>query len=480
MKIGSTISGLLLMLVSIASYSQDTTSTNLLYKVSSDFPAKISKKVSSLNEQIDKKSEKALRQMQKQEAKMMRRLQKIDSLAASNIFFNADEKYKQLEQKLKVPGKLTQYIPHLDSIAASLNFLSQNNQYISQAKEVQQKLKDAVSKMKELESRFQKAEDIRQFLKERKQFLKEQLEKFGFAKQLKKLNKQVYYYSEQITEYKAILKDSKKAERKALELLSKTKVFQDFMRKNSMLASLFRMPGDFNDPSYIASLAGLQTRVQVNNLIQQQIASGGPNAQAQFQQNVQGAQAQLNQLKNKIAQYGSSSSDDIMPEGFKKNDQKTKSFLKRLEYGTNIQSQRASYFFPVTSDLGFSLGYKLNDKSVIGIGASYKLGWGRGWNNISITNQGVGLRSFIDWKVKGSFWVSGGYEQNYKTAFSDFNQLRERNAWQTSGLIGISKMISLKTKLFKKTKLQLLWDFMSYQQIPRTQPVVFRIGYNIK
>jgi hypothetical protein len=44
------------------------------------------------------------------------------------------------------------------------------------------------------------------------------------------------------------LKDHKKAERKAIELLSKTKLFKDFMRKNSMLASLFRLPGDQNDP----------------------------------------------------------------------------------------------------------------------------------------------------------------------------------------------------------------------------------------
>jgi hypothetical protein len=344
-----------------------------------------------------------------------------------------------------------------------------------------------------LQDKFQQAEEIKKFIRERRQQLKEQLEKLGLVKQLKRFNKQAYYYAAQLKEYKEILKDSKKRERKAIELLSKTKLFQDFMRKNSMLASLFRIPGDPNDPAYMASLAGLQTRVQVNNLIQQQIAAGGPNAQSQFQLNMQAVQSQLQQLKNKISQYGRGSSDDIMPEGFKPNDQKTKSFFKRLEYGTNIQSQRATNFFPVTSDIGLSLGYKLNDKSVIGVGASYKMGWGRGWNNIRISNQGVGLRSFIDWKIPspfggvgGDLWMSGGYEQNYKTAFSDFNQLRDINAWQTSGLIGFSKMISLHSPkggagegLFKKTKLQLLWDFMSYQQVPRTQPIVLRIGYSL-
>ena len=86
----------------------------------------------------------------------------------------------------------------------------------------------------------------------------------------------------------------------------------------------------------------------------------------------------------------------------------------------------------------------------------------------------------IDWKIKGSFWISGGYEQNYKEAFKSIDQLRDYSAWQTSGLIGISKVVSVKSKIFKKTKVQLLWDFLSYQQIPQSQPFVFRIGYALK
>jgi len=136
--------------------------------------------------------------------------------------------------------------------------------------------------------------------------------------------------------------------------------------------------------------------------------------------------------------------------------------------------------FPITSDLGLSLGYKLNDKSVVGIGASYKMGWGSGWNNIRITHQGIGLRSYVDWKLKGSFWISGGYEQNYKSEIRSIDQLRDQSAWQQSGLIGLSKVVSVKSKLFKKTKVQLLWDFLSYDHVPRGQPIVFRIGYSIK
>ena len=438
------------------------------------FAASIKKKADKLEDKLVQKSIKLLSSMQSQEEKIYKKmLSGKDSLIAKSKLAELKDKYASLKNNLKNPAivsKATTYLPKLDSLSTSLKFLDANG--------IGGKVKDALAMTTALQDKFQQAEEIKKFIKERKELLKQQLEKLGMLKQLKKINKQVYYFSQQISEYKNILDDPKKIEKKALELLAKTKFFQDFMRKNSMLASLFRMPGDPNDPAYVASLAGLQTRVQVNNLIQQQLGAGGPSAQQQFQQNIQAAQAQLQELKNKVLKFGGGSSDDVMPEGFRKNDMKTKTFLQRLEYGANIQSQKATNFFPVTSDIGLSAGYKLNDKSIIGIGASYKLGWGRGWNHIRLTNEGLGLRTYLDWKIKGSFWISGGYEQNYKTAFSDFSQLRDKNAWQKSGLIGISKVISLKTKLFKKTSIKLLWDFLSYNQIPRTQPVIFRVGYN--
>jgi hypothetical protein len=439
----------------------------------------VSSKAISLEQELDRKSEKVLEQLARQEQKINRKLAKVDSLAAKNLFANSAEKYKELQDRLAHASKLKQYIPFLDSVHTSLNFLNQNPEFLSSAKEVQKKAKEALAKLNAMEDKLQKAEEIKQFLRERKQFLKEQLSKFGITKELKKINKQVYYYSQQVNEYKSILKDPKRIERKAIELLSKTKFFQEFMQKNSMLASLFRFPGNPNDPISQVSLAGLQTRVQVNQLIQGQIASGGPNAAQQVQQTIQQAQAQLQQLKNKINQFGGNGNDIDIPD-FKPNSQKTKSFSKRLEYAFNIQSQKTTYFFPATSDIGLSLGYKLNDKSVFGIGASYKIGWGRSWDNISISHQGVGLRSFIDWKLKKNFFISGGYEQNYKAQFRRIDQLRDYSSWQQSGLLGLSKTLSVKSKLIKKTKLQLLWDFLSYQQIPKTQPILFRIGYNLK
>jgi hypothetical protein len=458
-------------------YAQDSVAvSNPSYN---KYTEQVASRATDVGQKLDRQSEKAIKRLQKQEARINKKLQKIDSSKAKQLFANTEVSYAQLEKRLQNTTDIQQYIPSLDTMGTSLNFLAQNPQLSATTKQAQEKLAKAVSKVKDLKNSFQKAEEVKKFLKERREYLKQQLSQTGFSKELKKLNKQVYYYSSQLNEYKEILKDHKKAERKALELLSKTRLYRDFMRKNSMLASLFRLPGEPDDPVDPASLAGLQTRTQVNTLIQQQLAAGGPDAQQQFRQNMQEAQSQLNQLKNKVTQSGGGSSENEMPEGFKPNDQKTKTFLQHLELGTNIQSQKSNGYFPTTSDIGLSIGYKLNDKSIIGIGTSYKLGWGQNIRNIRVTHQGVGLRSFVDWKIKGSFWMSGGYEMNYRSEFDRIQELRSLSGWQQSGLIGLSKIASLKSKVLKKTKLQLLWDFMSYQQVPRTQTILFRIGYSL-
>ncbi len=457
--------------------AQDSTGSSGSF-IGPEYLETIASQSNSLQTRLDKKSEKILSRFQDKERKILRKLERIDSSKAASLFSDLDEKYKQLDQKIQATQG-TVYIPKIDTMITSLKFLDQHPGLMAGAELYKGKLSESLDKVRALKEGFSKAETIKMFLKERKQFLKDQVSKFGFSRELKKLNKEAYYYAQQINEYKEILKDSKKAERKALELLSRTKLFKDFMRKNSQLASLFRLPGNPDDPSSQASLAGLQTRVQVTQLIQDQLTAGGPAAREQFQQNVQAAQAQLNQLKDKVLKFGGGSSDKEVPD-FKPNNQKTKSFLQKLEFGTNIQSTKANSIFPVTSDIGLSVGYKINDNSIIGIGSSFKMGWGRDIRHIRISSQGVGLRSFLDYKIKGSLWISGGFEMNYRSEIREIALLKDYAAWQQSGLLGLSKVVSLKTKVFRKTKLQLLWDFLGYRQVPRAHPIIFRISYAFK
>ena len=151
-----------------------------------------------------------------------------------------------------------------------------------------------------------------------------------------KLSKTAYYYSAQVKEYKEMLKDPKKIEQKTLSILNKLPAFQKFMQENGQLASLFRINENI-DPAL--SLTGLQTRSSVQQIIQQRVTGGGPNAMKIVQQNIALATGELNKLKEKVNQFGGGNSDIEIPD-FKPNNQKTKTFLKRLEYSATVQFEK--------------------------------------------------------------------------------------------------------------------------------------------
>lgn len=423
--------------------------------------------------------------MQRKEAKLQERLQSKDSARAKALFAQTQQQYQALAAKLKdttITSKfpLKQYIPGVDSMQSAMRFLQQAGVPGLSAGKLQQ-IQGVNQQILQLQNQLQQANDIKAFIQQRRDQLKTQFEQLGLTKELTGINKEVYYYQQRLNDVKATLNDKKKLEEKALAALRDVPAFKNFLQKNSYLAQLFPMPGGYGTPQ---ALAGLQTRSQVQSMVAQRLgiantataAGSNGGAEGMLQQQIEQAQAQLNQLKDKAAKLGSNTGGgDIEMPDFAPNGQKTKSFLQRLEYGFNLQSSGSSQLLPATTDLGLSLGYKLSDKATIGIGASYKQGWGKLFNHIKLSSQGVGLRSFVDIKANGSIWVTGGYELNYLQAFSQLSTVSNIDAWQKSGLIGLTK----KYKVGKKDgKLQLLWDFLSYSQVPQAPALKFRVGYS--
>jgi hypothetical protein len=439
----------------------------------SRFFSHLQNKTASLDDQLVRQTEIYLQYIQQREQRLYRKLYKIDSTGAKVLFAGSPERYATLGQKLaNDTGESNlhlsgEYQAYTDSLQGILKFMKG-----PQAAE-------ALTQLKTLEAKMQDANQIKEYIGQRKQQISQYIQQNTtmaglLAKDYQGMNRDLYYYSQQVREYKSMLNDPDKLEKQALAILSKLPAFQSFMKQNSTLAGLFNLPGNYGDPG---NLAGLQTRDQVAALIQQQLSAGGAGGMATLQSQLQSAQSQLNTYKEKLSNLGSGSGD--MPD-FKPNNQKTKAFSKRIEYSINFQTTRNNYYFPTTSDFGLSVGYKLNDRCTAGIGLSGKLGWGNGIQHIAFSSQGVGLRSFVDIKLKGSFYGSGAIEYNYAKPFSSYQDIKRIERWTRSGLIGISKILSLKNHVFKKTKLSVLWDFLSYEQHPRSQPILFRAGYYFK
>jgi len=462
----------------------------------SSFIDEVQSKYSHLEERLTKQTEKYLKRLSKRENKLKRKLSKIDSATSQKLFGNVEEEYDKIAAKLntsdsnQLKGSKGVFVQLVDSVKTSLAFLQQNSSLLSETKGVPDKIRGSLSQVNQLQSKLLQSEAIKAFICNRKQQIKGGLSKYpnlpkGINNCFSDFKKDAYYYNQQVKEYRDMLKEPDRMVEKGLTLLSKLPAFQQFMQQHSELVGLFRLPDNYGTPQ---SLAGLQTRAQVQQQIQTQLASAGPNAQQYLQQNLQAAQSQLNQLKDKVNKLGGSSDsyqDDMDMPDFKPNEQKTKTFWQRLEYGSNFQTAKSN-FFPTTTDFGLSVGYKINDKSTIGVGASYKMGWGEDIRHISITHEGMGLRSYLDMKLKGSFYASGGFEYNYQPLTLEGSNSSsilpttegKPSSWTQSGLLGLSKIISIQSKFFKKTKIQLLWDFLSYQQVPQSQPVKFRVAYN--
>ncbi|GGA83076.1 hypothetical protein [Puia dinghuensis] len=463
--------------------AQSAPSTDSIGRILAQFQGgkyldRVDAQVSALNGRLTGESQKYLRNIAAEEGRLKTQLGKTDQAAASSLFGDVEARYGQLQSALAkgtsigIPGAGPgSHLPSLDSLKNTLLFLQANKDRLSGTQA--QRLTGTIANVQALEGKIQVVDNLKNWLGQRKAFLSQQLGKYGMAGQLGNMNKSVYYYKQQVNDWKESLNDPSKMQQKAVAVLSRLPAYKSFLSQHSYLSQLFGQPESYNLTD--SSMKGLQTRAVVQKMIQEKVSVGGPGAQQQVEQQMQQAVGVVSQLKTKLSQGGGDGTDPANP-GFTPNSQKTKSLWKRLEYGANLQFEPATTLLPTLCDVALSLGYRLNDRATVGVGAAFKAGLGNGLQHIQFSGQGLGLRSYIDWKIKKNLYLSGGYEENYLSAFRSLAQLRSVSGWQKSGLVGLSRQYQISKKV--KGKAQLLCDILSFNQTPKAQPIVFRVGYS--
>ena len=166
--------------------------------------------------------------LSRQENKLKKKLFRKDSTLAKQIFEGVDEKYSQLKKVSGDVGKYSAvYSGHLDSLTTALNFVKTQNVMESPA------LQNSLDRYKELQSKLNSADQVKKYLAQRQQLLREQLEKLGMVKELRKFRKEVYYYQQQIKEYKELFENPSKLEAKLMEMVMKLPQFKDFFCKKT-------------------------------------------------------------------------------------------------------------------------------------------------------------------------------------------------------------------------------------------------------
>jgi len=330
-----TIPGIIgiLLLIPFGSHCQiaDTAIVNdgISKKIADNYINAITRRSAEYQRKIDKSTMEYLDKLKSKEQILQQQLNKLDSNKALQVFNGSKQAYDKIENELKnnsenILKSCGKYIPGIDSALTSLKFLQHNENITGKIGTNFAQVNAAISKVKALEDQFRRTDNVKEFIREREQYLQQQLSSYQLPG-LQKYNQQAAYYAQQVNELKEAWDDPSKAEEKALKLLNKLPAFRDFMKKNSMIAGLFNMPEDYST----SGLGDLQTKEQVQKLIQQQMTLMGPNGAQTAQQNIGDAQSTLSSLRDKL---NSGSSELAMPPG-QGNSQHTKTFLKRIEYG---------------------------------------------------------------------------------------------------------------------------------------------------
>ncbi len=219
--------------------------------------------------------------------KLQEKLYKLDSNAAKNLFNGSQEKYASLQNSVSGNTSINaapltgEYNPYIDSIKTSLAFAQKSPELLNASPKLQQEISASLAQFNKLQNNFHNADEVKEYIRQRKQQMKDQLQQYinnsSIKKYLDQYNQQVYYYSQQVREYKETLNDPDKMLEKALVILNKIPAFTKFIQQNGQLAGLFGISSNYGTA---AGVTGLQTRDQVQALLNGAISSGGSGGMA--------------------------------------------------------------------------------------------------------------------------------------------------------------------------------------------------------
>jgi hypothetical protein len=474
------LSSLLFCSICLHGLCQNTLKDSTYKQVSDKTLDKLSQSYATLDKSINQQSSNIINRFQKQELKLKSILQKKDSIAAQQIFSNSEATFQTLKSKLQQPlstntiSSLKNYVPGLDSVKTALQFLNKSGLSIAG----NQKATALIGQINQLQASLQNANSIKEYLSQREANLQQDLSQFGLSNKLTGMSKQVFYYQQELSQYKEILNDQQKQQQAIITVVNAIPAYQKFWQNNSMLSQLFPSPGNAGTP---LAGSGLQSSAQIGKNIQQRLGTnlndGGANASQFLSGQIGNAQGEMDALKDKLDKLNlpAGNSSMALPD-FEPNSQRKKTLFSRLELGFNVQNTNGTSFLPTISNVGLSLGYKLSDKATVGVGLNYLVGLGTGINHIRLSNQGIGFRNFLDIKIKGTFWLTGGLEYNYMEQFKSINTIKNLDLWQKSAVIGLMKKYTVAKK---SGNIQLLYDVLANQEIPKGQPVTIRFGFGL-
>ena len=295
-------------------------------------------------------------------------------------------------------------------------------------------------------------------LMQRKEYWKAQVHEHPeYGKWLGKMEKERYYYTAQINEYRRPLRDPS-----ALDDLLMAALRRD-PRWNDFAATL---PAKPQNPDK------MQPRQMVQQMIQSQAAAIDPEPAKLLSDAKKKGSDLLGGLSNQAVSSGNPDNAAQMPK-FTPNPYKTKSLWQRIDVGFNLQFDSRTHFLPSTGVAGVQASFNFDPKLSVGVLANYRFGMGE-ITNIRFSHAGAGYGAFAHYKVWKRLGVQAGYERN-RRAETETGENRYPATWTSSALVGLTCEYGIGKKA--KATVGVFFDVLYKQHTPETNAALWRMGW---
>jgi hypothetical protein len=391
-----------------------------------------------------------LKKFNKSQETFLKKLCKKDSQKADALYRELAQSQQRLNRKVsgqyKNPFEKTTatYNSYNDTLFNALNCSGDNK---------------ALNAAGNYKKQLQNENYIRDYMRQQKLSMKNaSLEVPSMKYFFRGIDKSSYYYVQQLNDYDRSFSQIDQWENFGINLLKQKTDFSKLMSENSQATSLASIPNDWGK-----DITGLQTNELVKASQQKDWNNLTEEGKELAKDKLTDGAKQISRMKTDLPKI--SNAADV-PE-FTPNPLKTKRTIDRLHYGFDFQFNHQSSMVPKGITLGLNSEYDLLPKLDIGLGFAYYSSFQKTYSeNKNDIPKPFTIRFYSDYKIRSLLFFTFNYERIYPKTF---------NTWTHNAMAG------LKLKYPKAKKLapyiSFMYNFLYEQQVPKTQMIVYRIGW---
>lgn len=473
----------------------------LTEKQCNKFSKRASKKCDRLAARIHKSTDSYFQKFEAIEEKALMSICETDERHAESLMRGSLYSFRRMESMQERKGKeqLGTNIPEFDSLNLAAEYLidRDNDLILNDTTVLTEKCTcEGLSTLKKsqanLRVELKRTEITQSYVKERSHYLNGLGDEYPqIVESLQSLEKVNYYMAAQSNEYLNLFADRSRPEKLLFGALNKIPGFSEFASLNKQMPQTSALASGITGQTMDIAMAEFKSAAQNQGLDPTEILNqsfGLKNIVSKNEEvkgSIQDARKNTESLIAEINdEYKTMKSDSSLQvtqkekmkneidlsakENWEPNPLKTKRFVDRLTYGTSLQANPRTTFFPTAGTLSMQAAYSVSTKMTIGVGSSYIAGFKMNSTpedrkKLQGYTNGMGFRSYLDWNVKYNLYAVSGYEINYRgdnlsnRGLIDF---RELSSQQFVSCVAGIKLKKASTKRNLAT-MEILYDFMA-------------------